>query len=287
MSIRMRWLGYVCFEIVLPSGKVLVIDPYIDYSSTAPIKCEEVTGADYIAVTHGHYDHITDVGTLVERFGSKVICSRDVAGPLARLFGLDPAGIIEVTAGDTVDLDGLGVEVGRGEHIDLSGVMEAMYQRITGQDVGPEMTAAQVRETVTPVLRRTHRRVLLEMMDRIGDVGLVGGEQLTFVFAMPGNLRVLVFSSGPYDFLRDEVAAAGASVYLGQLGGVDPALAAEFAALSGAELVIPTHHDGTGEKNSRSLATKMAKQLAARSPARFLDVVPGRWYEIGVAATAL
>ncbi|MEE8353670.1 MAG: MBL fold metallo-hydrolase [Dehalococcoidales bacterium] len=287
MSIRMRWLGYVCFEIVLPSGKVLVIDPYIDHSSTAPIKCDEVTGADYIAVTHGHYDHITDVGALVERFGSKVICSHDVAAPLTKLFGLDPAGIIEVTAGDTADLDGLGIEVRRGEHIDLSGVMESMYERVTGQDVDPEMTAAQVREAVMPVLSRTYRPALREMMDRIGDVGLVGGEQLTFVFVMPGNLRVLVFSSGPYDSLRDEVTAAGANVYLGQLGGVDPALAAEFAALSGAELVIPTHHDGTGEKNSRSLAAEMAKQLAARSPARFLDAVPGRWYEIGVAATAL
>ncbi len=124
-------------------------------------------------------------------------------------------------------------------------------------------------------------------MARIGEVGLVGGEQLTFVLAMPGNLRLIVFGSGPYDSLRDEVASAGANVYLGQLGGVDPALAAEFAALSGAELVIPTHHDGTGVRKSQSMAAEMAKQLAARSPARFLDMVPGRWYEIGVTATAL
>jgi len=65
MSIKLRWLGYVCFEIVLPSGKVLVIDPYIDYSPTAPIKCQEVTGANYIAITHGHYDHVTDVRSVI------------------------------------------------------------------------------------------------------------------------------------------------------------------------------------------------------------------------------
>ena len=59
MSVKLRWLGYVCFEIVLPSGKVLVTDPYIDCSPTAPVNWEEVTGADYIALTHGHYDHIT------------------------------------------------------------------------------------------------------------------------------------------------------------------------------------------------------------------------------------
>jgi L-ascorbate metabolism protein UlaG (beta-lactamase superfamily) len=64
VSIKFRWLGTVCFEIVLPSGKVLIIDPYIDYSATAPIKCKDVTGADYIALTHGDFDHVTDVGAL-------------------------------------------------------------------------------------------------------------------------------------------------------------------------------------------------------------------------------
>ncbi len=285
MSIKMRWLGYVCFEVVLPSGKVLVIDPFIDYSSTAPIECREITGADYIAVTHGHFDHVTDVGALVKRFGSKVVCSRQVAAPLAKLFDLDPAGIIEVTAGDTVDLDGLRIEVRKGRHIDLRPEMEVMYERVTGQDVDSDMSPAQLWEAVYPVLSRTYSPELREMVDRIRGVGLEGGEQLTFVFGMPGNLRVCVYSSGPYDSLRDEVVGAAANVFLMQLGGVDPQQAAEFAALSGAELVIPTHHDDAGEKNTRALTEAMARHLAAKSSARFLDIVPGRWYEIGVTAT--
>ena len=81
MGVRFRWLGYVCFEFILPSGKVLVVDPYIDYSPTAPIKCSEVTGADYIALTHGHYDHITDVGQLLHKFHSKVYAARKSPNP--------------------------------------------------------------------------------------------------------------------------------------------------------------------------------------------------------------
>ena len=68
MGVRFRWLGYVCFEFVLPSGKGLVVDPYIDYSPTAPIKCSEVTGADYIALTHGHYgDRGSGLGSCARR----------------------------------------------------------------------------------------------------------------------------------------------------------------------------------------------------------------------------
>jgi len=61
LSIKLRWLGFACFEIVLPSGKVQVTDPFIDYSQSSPIKSSEVTGADYIALTHTHFDHCTDL----------------------------------------------------------------------------------------------------------------------------------------------------------------------------------------------------------------------------------
>ncbi|MBI4768187.1 MAG: MBL fold metallo-hydrolase [Deltaproteobacteria bacterium] len=114
MGVRFRWLGYVCFEFVLPSGKVLVVDPYIDYSPTAPIQCSEVTGADYMALTHGHYDHITDVGSLLQKFHSKVLCSREIAEPLSRAFNIDLGDLIRVSAGDRVEFGDLQIEVKRG-----------------------------------------------------------------------------------------------------------------------------------------------------------------------------
>ena len=30
MQIEMRWLGTACFEMLLPNGKTLVTDPYVD-----------------------------------------------------------------------------------------------------------------------------------------------------------------------------------------------------------------------------------------------------------------
>ena len=276
MSIKFRWLGYACFEVVLPSGKVLVTDPYIDYSSTAPIRCEEVTGADYVAITHGHFDHVTDVGPLVKRFGSRVVCSHQVAGPLARLFDLPEGDIVKVTAGDTVDFDDLTIEVRRGEHIDLRALMAS---RGSG-----DRPTGEVRPAISAQMPGDRSQRLAEMRGRMQAVGLEAGEQLTFVFRAGDNLRICLYSSGAYDFLRQEVVDARANVFLAQLGGMMPARAAELAALSGADVIIPTHHDGTGEEVMRSSSRRMAEHLAKRTQAQFLDIVPGRWYRLGVGA---
>ena len=166
MTVKLRWLGFACFEIVLPSGKVLVTDPYIDYSSTAPVTCQEVTGADYIALTHGHYDHITDVGTLAQKFGSSVICSHTIAGPLAGLFDLNVDDLIKVTAGDTVTFDDLRIEVMKGQHVDLRKVMAGIYERITGEQPDPGMSFSQVSKAVSPRLSRTYSSRLKEMRIR-------------------------------------------------------------------------------------------------------------------------
>ena len=85
----MRWLGTACFEIVLPSGKTMVLDPYMDDSYTAPIRSDQIEGCDYILITHGHFDHVTDVGKLADRFGPKIFCSDTTANALIAQNGSD------------------------------------------------------------------------------------------------------------------------------------------------------------------------------------------------------
>ncbi|UCH42294.1 MAG: MBL fold metallo-hydrolase [Dehalococcoidales bacterium] len=284
MTVRLRWLGCVCFEIVLPSGKVLLVDPFIDYSVTAPITCQEVTGADYIALTHGHYDHITDVGSLVERFHSKVICSHQVAEPLAKLFNLKNADMVRVTAGDTVIANDLRVEVRKGEHINLGPVRRALSRQRSrqGNGRGQQPLAEQGKNAHQAVGVRSK---LSEIRERIREVGLDGGEQLTFVFQTGDNLRIGIYCSGCYQHLSDEVRAICPNILCMQLGGNHPEQAAEIAALSGAEIVIPMHHDSGGLEATHRLAQEMSQHLASRSSARFLDVIHGKWYQIGVGVS--
>jgi len=283
MSIKLRWLGYVCFEIVLPSGKVLVIDPYIDYSPTSPIKCKEVTGADYIALTHGHYDHVTDVGSLVEKFDSTIICSHQVAEPLAGFFKIDPAKMIKVTAGDSINFEDLSIEVKRAEHISLVSVMQAAFKRITGKDADPKLSLSELNKAIIKASAgRSQDTPADEMRQKMQNAHIPGGEQLNFIFTTSDNLRIYIYSAAALEYLRKEVRESRANVFCPQLGGVSVKDAADMAALSGAELIIPTHHDGDGIETMHARAQKVAEFLKKKSNARLLDIEHGKWYQIGV-----
>ena len=287
MGVRFRWLGYVCFEFILPSGKVLIVDPYIDYSPTAPIPCSEVTGADYIALTHGHYDHITDLGHLLHKFHSKVLCSREIAEPLSRVFNIDLGDLIRVSAGDRIDFNDLHIEVKRGQHINLLPPMRQVYARLLGKEADPVWTFKEIQKEIATALNVVQKPETAAMLEKLDLAGVTGGEQLNFLFQTEENLRLLFYSSGPEDHLRPVLAEARPQVLFIQLGGSDLEKMAEVAAISGAGLIIPTHHDGSGVESTHRLAGKFADLLAKKSKARFMDIEHGKWYEIATNCQAV
>lgn len=280
MSVRFRWLGYVCFEFILPSGKILIVDPYIDYSPTAPIRCSDVTGADYITLTHGHYDHATDVGALLQKFHGKVICSREIAEPLSRAFNIDLGDLIRVSAGDRIDFTDLTVEAKRGQHINLMPPMRYAYQRITGKDADAAWSFKEIQQAIEAALNQSHKPETDAILQKLDEAGVAGGEQLNFLFQTPDNLRLFFYSSGPADHLRAIARDAHPIVIFLQLGVSDMEKMAEVAALSGAEIVIPTHHDGNGIDGAHRTAKKFAGVLAGKTKAQLIDIEHGQWYEL-------
>jgi len=285
MTVKFRWLGNVCLEIVLPSGKVLVVDPYLDSSPFAPIKCSDITGADYIAISHGHVDHFADAGLLVYKFNSTVVCSRLIAEGLARFINADPDTFVKVTAGDNVVFDDLIVEVKKADHVSTVGPLKDTYQRITGQAPAPDMPIAQIRKKLAEVSPRKPNPAQEALQKRVQAAGITIGEQLSFVFQTRDNLRLYLHGAGPYDYLRDVIKQSHPHVFFSQLGGVKSETAAEIAALSGAGVVVPVHHDMDGIEVAHKRAQSMASHLATLSSAQLLDVEPGKWYELGVKAT--
>ena len=301
MSIRIRFLGHATFEIVLPSGKVLVIDPSIEFSSYSPIRLEEITGADYIAVTEDAAVSVVDVVPLVQKFNSKVICSPHVGECLhGKLYGgvyfnLDYANVVEVGPGETIEFDDLIVEVKKAEHISLLESSRSQYRLAHGKEPDPRMTSAELYKLVPPFVsgsrtfseeeERRHKERILQ----IEAAGMIHqGAQLNFLFHTRDNLRTYLYRSGTYEYLRRELERAHPNILLCQLLGNDPVKLAEFAALSGAEVIIPSHHDVRGRKVEQGLLETMSKRLAELAPrARLENLARGEWYEIGVGIKKL
>jgi L-ascorbate metabolism protein UlaG (beta-lactamase superfamily) len=76
MSVKITWLGHSCFALE-SEGRRLLIDPFLNGSDLAPVKAEEVE-ADFILLTHGHFDHVNDAPSIAKRTGATVLCNFEV-----------------------------------------------------------------------------------------------------------------------------------------------------------------------------------------------------------------
>ncbi|MBI4593379.1 MAG: MBL fold metallo-hydrolase, partial [Candidatus Rokubacteria bacterium] len=116
---EIHWLGQSATKVTTPSGKVIVIDPFISKNpkTPQPLKDLDKLGQiDLLLVTHGHGDHTGDIAELAKRH------------PKAKVFG--PAGLIATM----IDLGWVpaeqGVRFGKGGKV---------------QPLGPQITITQVR----------------------------------------------------------------------------------------------------------------------------------------------
>ena len=75
---QFTYYGHSCFEVVIEQKKI-VFDPFITYNDLAKglVQADEVS-ADYILVSHGHADHISDCISIAKRTGAKVVCSWEI-----------------------------------------------------------------------------------------------------------------------------------------------------------------------------------------------------------------
>jgi L-ascorbate metabolism protein UlaG (beta-lactamase superfamily) len=69
---KLTYYGHSCFS-VQAGGKTLLFDPFVTPNELAKSVDVDKIAADYILVSHGHYDHMFDVVRIAQRTGAKVI----------------------------------------------------------------------------------------------------------------------------------------------------------------------------------------------------------------------
>lgn len=86
---QLTWYGQSGFKIVTPSGKVLLIDPWL----TNPVfdKGEEelagLTDVDLILLSHGHSDHLGNAVEIGKRTGAKLVANFDLSAAVVSVLG--------------------------------------------------------------------------------------------------------------------------------------------------------------------------------------------------------
>jgi L-ascorbate metabolism protein UlaG (beta-lactamase superfamily) len=69
---QITWLGHGTFQFQLPTGEVIVMDPWIDGNPKYPAT-HQFQRVDAIVITHGHFDHIHDAIPLARKFSPQVV----------------------------------------------------------------------------------------------------------------------------------------------------------------------------------------------------------------------
>lgn len=74
---QITWLGHGTFLFRLPSGQVILMDPWTGDNPAYP-KGFEIPRVDTICITHGHFDHVHDAVPLAKRFSPEVVAIYEI-----------------------------------------------------------------------------------------------------------------------------------------------------------------------------------------------------------------
>lgn len=120
----LTWLGHASFRLDTDGGKRIYVDPWVS-GPTCPESEREPERADAIYVTHGHGDHSSDVLTLHEKLGCKVLGMVELVEQLSQKGLGDDA--IAFNKGGTVDVDGVRFTMTNAFHSSTNDLVGSRY----------------------------------------------------------------------------------------------------------------------------------------------------------------
>ena len=76
-AVTLEWLGWSHFRLTSPTGKVILINPFVD-NPDSPVTLEEITAADLIFAPNGHGDEIGSTVEIARRTGAQVFAPAEL-----------------------------------------------------------------------------------------------------------------------------------------------------------------------------------------------------------------
>lgn len=70
---KLTWLGHSAFRITTESGKVIIIDPWVQSNPMCPEALKSFDRVDTLLISHGHFDHIADAVEMAKKHKPQVV----------------------------------------------------------------------------------------------------------------------------------------------------------------------------------------------------------------------
>lgn len=257
-GLKVKWLTVASFELE-KDGHHIVTDPFITLNQNSPCTWENVEGCDMITLSHVHWDHITDIPVLMQKFpNAPLLCGELSALPLVYWGNLIPQDVWPMESNLELDFDWVKVKALFGRHVAFGK---------TASDLESQL--------------RRHSFVDKAM----GDMQILGTmEYRNYFFTFPDGTKVLVWGNEFSSVQKNIVKALKPDVAIIQSTRQlkDPEGFVDFVKLSGAKVVIPHHMDlaKTYEEYKPDLAEIEKKLKAAIPDLTFIYPEYGKFIEV-------
>ena len=100
MARQLTWLGHGSWLLETGTHSIL-LDPFLNDSPTSPVKAEDLS-PDYILISHGHFDHLSDAASIANRTQAPLVAIYEIAEWFQKQHGV--ASTVGMNLGGAVQL---------------------------------------------------------------------------------------------------------------------------------------------------------------------------------------
>ena len=256
-GVSLKWLAVTSFEMRFGNTTV-VSDPYITECVGTDVTWENVENCDIICLGHAHWDHITDIPRLMDKFHPILLCGDQTAMPMAQWLNCSPTVVYPMYPDNELDFGDVKIRALYGRHTNLGQGFNDLCQRLYDNPLckdDPGMAALQP----------------------IGSL-----EYRNFLFTTPNGTKILLWGNDPTIEQVNICKALKPDIAIIQRSVKEDAIAAkaEFAAAIGCKVLIPHHHDFRAVDDP-SVVDTFKKEFLARVPdGQFITPVHGQWIDL-------
>ena len=222
-GVDIKWLAVTSFEMRFGDFTV-VTDPYITECEGTDLDYNAVEKCDAICLSHAHWDHITDIPRLCEKYKPIILCGDNTALPVAKWLNYNPSLVYPMYPDTELDFGKVKIRALYGRHTNLTNKINDAVEQVKAlslckQDLG---------------------------MANLQELGYF--EYRNFLFTTPNGTKILLWGNDPTVEQLNMCKALKPDIAIIQ-HSKNPEMAkkkAEFVAQLGCKVLIPHHHDFRG-----------------------------------------
>ena len=257
-NIRIKWLTITCVEMQFGDTTV-VSDPCIGANPGNDLTWENIEHCDIITLSHCHWDHITDIPALMQKYPVPLLTGTLTAMPMLRWIDCNPTRVYPMDANVELDFNDVKIKALFGRH------------------------CAPAPESVTDLEAHFAKNPLCAADQAMYDMQVLGSlEYRNFLFTDKNGTKILLWGNEIIPSQKNLVKSLQPDICILQLSKQDPVEIAAMAADAGAKVLIPHHMD---LKKSREeylpKVERCREEFLKRVPdGKFIEPRNGQWMEL-------